>query len=105
MLQNEHWKNAAKLGPITTTIELDKAIAHSPLYTPRYNDADAEHSFEKWLMQGNPFTHGAIAGKSLHKAASKKWKHVSWLKFSSVDHVKIDIIIIIFGAFFNIFHV
>ena len=74
MLQNEQWKNAAKPGS-APSIALEKAVTCSPLYTPRFSEEDAVHSFEQWLAQGNPFTREF---KSDFKASVGKqhWKQV-----------------------------
>lgn len=75
MLQNEQWKNAAKPG--SASIELSKAVANSPIFTPRFNDEGFVHNFEEWVKQGNPFVH-SNASKSY--VGKRLWNQVNGLK-------------------------
>ena len=72
MMQHEVWKEASAKAGMPQSIELDKAIIESPLYTPPYEEGD-EHAFEKIVDAGNPFSEVARASK---KQAASKWQSV-----------------------------
>ncbi|KAG2448902.1 hypothetical protein HYH02_006250 [Chlamydomonas schloesseri] len=65
-LNNEAWQD---IGAVTgaagaVTLELEEAIRDSPFYVPAWGEPGAVHSFDKWMVEGNPFKRGLGQGNA-----------------------------------------
>eukprot|EP00198_Chlamydomonas_reinhardtii_P001173 XP_001690508.1 predicted protein [Chlamydomonas reinhardtii] len=65
-LNNEAWQD---IGAVTgaagaVTLELEEAIRDSPYYVPAWGEPGAVQSFDKWMVEGNPFKRGLGQGNA-----------------------------------------
>lgn len=56
---------AQDIGAVTgaagaVTLELEEAIRDSPYYVPAWGEPGAVQSFDKWMVEGNPFKRGCV---------------------------------------------